>query len=73
MQSLKRSALAVMLVVSLSLMGCATTTSTTVSNNICCSAFAIIQPSPDDTTETLRQIYEHNAVYEEMCLNKEGR
>lgn len=51
-------------------MGCLMNTNTTVKSNVCCDSYNIIKPSEKDTEETLRQIYEHNAVYEEMCNNK---
>ena len=66
MQSVKRLMLGGLLVVSLSLMGCLATTSTS-GISTCCDSFQIIRPSQEDTRETKRQIYEHNEVYEALC------
>lgn len=38
--------------------------------SVCCDAFKIIRPSRKDTKETKKQIYIHNEVYEEMCLEE---
>lgn len=37
----------------------------------CCAVFKRIHPSPEDTNATLRQIYEHNRVYDMLCGEKE--
>lgn len=47
-------------------MGCQTTTNTT-GNSPCCAVFDRIYPSPKDTNATLKQVYEHNKVYDMLC------
>lgn len=61
--------LAAMLAASLMIaVGCRTITNTQESGtNSCCVIFEPIYVSPEDTKKTKRQIYEHNAAYEEVC------
>ena len=40
--------------------------------NTGCSAFGVIYASRDDTDGTQRQIYAHNATYQELCLEKKN-
>ena len=35
-----------------------------------CTAFGLIYPSRQDTTETKRQVLAHNLTYEEICNGK---
>lgn len=35
-----------------------------------CTAFGLIYPSRQDTTETKRQVLAHNLTYEEVCHGK---
>ena len=67
MQSAKLLLLAAVLVISMSLMGCQTTTSIGGTNCIPCEGVSIIEPSKKDTNGTLKQIYIRNKVYEEFC------
>lgn len=52
------------------LAACATTTASVGTDAVACSAFEPIRWSKKDTDETIRQVKEHNAAWEALCLSK---
>lgn len=47
-----------------SMLGCKSTGTIVIDN---CPAFDLIYPSRNDTTETKRQVLNHNETYEKVC------
>jgi hypothetical protein len=52
------------------LTGCATTTATVGTDAVACSVFEPIRWSKQDTTDTIRQVKEHNATWDALCEAK---
>lgn len=60
-----------MLVTALVLMGCSRTVTVVIDTS--CDAFKpISSSSTGDTPATLGQIIEHNAVYDQLCIEKDA-